>query len=588
MSLLTRLSDTVGDAFAATGLQRAHGEVVVSQRPDLGQFQCNGALAAAREVGRSPRDIAEAVVREIRGNEVFAAVSIAGPGFINLTLSDDAIARTMQRIAEDDRCGCEPVARPVRYLVDYGGPNVAKAMHIGHIRATIIGDSIQRLLRFLGHDVITDIHMGDWGTQMGMLIIEVERLHPDLPYFDESFEGPYPVEPPVTLDDLQEMYPAVAVRTAEDPAEAERARRATAELQNGRPGYRALWQHFHDVTDASHRADFHALGVEFDLWYGESTVHERIGALLTRVEASGKSLESDGAVVVPVAEPGDTMEIPPLLLTKRDGSYLYTTTDLATLEQRVDDLHREDIVYVVDARQSLHFTQVFRAARLAGIVPPDVILEHIGFGTMNGTDGKPFKTREGGVVKLKDLIEMVTDAAMQRLHEAEIADAYPPHERVEIAKAVGIAALKFGDLSNHRTSNYVFDLNRFSSFEGKTGPYLQYGAVRIRSILRKAEEQGLEPGSIVAPVSEVERDLMLFLARLPDVLDRAADLRAPNHIAEYAYDLTTRFNRFYEQCHILNEPDAGRQASWLTLVAATLDQLTLTLGLLGIAVPARM
>jgi len=588
MSLLTRLSGIVGDAFVTVGLDPTHGEVVVSQRPDLGQFQCNGALAAAREEGKSPRDIAEAVVREFRSNELFATVSIAGPGFINLTLSDEAIAQMMQRIAEDERCGCEPVAHPVRYLVDYGGPNVAKAMHVGHIRATIIGDSIQRLLRFLGHDVITDIHMGDWGTQMGMLIIEVERLHPDLPYFDESFDGPYPKEPPVTLDDLQEMYPTVAARAAEDPHEAERARRATTELQNGRPGYRALWQHFHDVTDASHRADFHALGVEFDLWFGESTVHDRIEALLKRIETSGKSRVSDGAVVVPVADANDTMDMPPLLLSKRDGSYLYSTTDLATLEQRVDDLHREDIVYVVDARQSLHFTQVFRAARLAGIVPPDVILEHIGFGTMNGTDGKPFKTREGGVVKLKDLIEMVTDAAMQRLHEAEIADAYPPHERVEIAKAVGIAALKFGDLSNHRTSNYVFDLNRFSSFEGKTGPYLQYGAVRIRSILRKAEEQGLEPGSIVAPVSEVERDLMLFLARLPDVLDRAADLRAPNHIAEYAYDLTTRFNRFYEQCHILNEPDAGRQASWLTLVAATLDQLTLTLGLLGIAVPARM
>ncbi len=588
MSLLTRLSDIVGDAFSTIGIDRAHGAVAVSQRPDLGQFQCNGALAAARDAGKNPRDIAQTVVAVLCDNELFEHVTIAGPGFINLTLSDGAIAQMMQHIATDERSGCEPVANPVKYLVDYGGPNVAKAMHVGHIRATIIGDSIQRLLRFLGHDVITDIHMGDWGTQMGMLIIEVERLHPDLPYFDESFDGPYPVEPPVTLDDLQEMYPTVAARAAEDPDEAERARRATTELQNGRPGYRALWQHFHDVTDASHRADFHALGVEFDLWFGESTVHDRIETLLKRIEASGKSLLSDGAVVVPVAEPGDTMEIPPLLLTKRDGSYLYTTTDLATLEQRVDDLHREDIVYVVDARQSLHFTQVFRAARLTGIVQPDVILEHIGFGTMNGTDGKPFKTREGGIIRLKDLIDMVTDAAMQRLDEAKIAETYPPEERAAIAEAVGIAALKFGDLSNHRSSNYIFDLNRFGSFEGRTGPYLQYGAVRIRSILRKAEEQGLEPGPIAAPASEIERDLMLFLARLPDVLDRAADLRAPNHIAEYAYDLTTRFNRFYEQCHILNEPDKARQASWLSLVAATLGQLTLTLDLLGITVPERM
>jgi arginyl-tRNA synthetase len=588
MSLLTRLSAVVGDAFVAAGLDHSHGEVVVSQRPDLGQFQCNGALAAAHGAVGSPRDIAEAVVRSLRGSELFSGVSIAGPGFINLTLFDTAIAEMTQRIADDDRCGCEPVARPVRYLVDYGGPNVAKAMHVGHIRATIIGDSIQRLLRFLGHDVITDIHMGDWGTQMGMLLIETERLHPDLPYFDESFEGPYPEESPVTLDDLQNMYPNVTARAAEDPEIAERARKATAELQNGRAGYQALWRHFHDVSTTSHRADFDALGIEFDLWYGESTVKDRIEQLIDRIKASGKAEVSDGALVVPVAQEDDSMDIPPLLLTKRDGSFLYTTTDLATLEQRVDELHRQDIVYVVDARQSLHFTQVFRAARLSGIVPSDVILEHISFGTMNGTDGKPFKTREGGIVRLGDVIDLVTGAAMQRLDEAKIAEAYSPEERAAIAHAVGIAALKFGDLSNHRTSNYVFDLNRFSSFEGKTGPYLQYGAVRIRSILRRAEEQGLEPGPITAPSIEAERDLMLFLNRLPDVLDRAAELRAPNHIAEYAYDLTTRFNRFYEQCHILSEPDADRQASWLTLVAATLDQLTLTLGLLGIAVPARM
>jgi len=588
MSLLTRLSTIVGDAFSTVGLDRAHGAVVVSQRPDLGQFQCNGALAAAREAGRSPRDIAEAVVRELRGGRLFETVTIAGPGFINLTLFDKAVADTMQQTADDDRCGCETVQHPVRYLVDYAGPNVAKAMHVGHIRATIIGDSIQRLLRFLGHDVITDIHMGDWGTQMGMLLIGVKRLQPDLPYFDESHEGPYPDVSPVTLDDLQEIYPEIAARAAEDPDVAEQARAATTELQSGRPGYRALWQHFRDVTDQSHRADFETLGVAFDLWYGESTVHDRIDSLLKRVEASGVSGISDGAVIVPVAQPDDQMEIPPLLLTKRDGSYLYTTTDLATLEQRVDDLGREDILYVVDARQSLHFTQVFRAARMAGIVPPSVVLEHIAFGTMNGTDGKPFKTREGGVVKLSDVIDLVTDAAMERLDEAKIAESYPPEEREEIAKAVGIAALKFGDLSNHRTSNYVFDLNRFSSFEGKTGPYLQYGAVRIRSILRKAEEQDLSPGPITPPTIDVERDLMLFLARLPDVLDRAAELRAPNHIAEYAYELATRFNRFYEQCHILSESDAARQASWLSLVAATLDQLTLTLDLLGITVPERM
>jgi arginyl-tRNA synthetase len=588
MSLLARLTEIAGDAFEATGLSRAHGEVVVSQRPDLGQFQCNGALAAAREAGRNPRDIAQDVIRALLNNSSFEHVTVAGPGFINLTLRDETIAAAMQTIADDDRCGCEPVDTPVRYLVDYGGPNVAKAMHVGHIRATIIGDSIQRLFRFLGHDVITDVHMGDWGTQMGMLIIELERLRPDLPYFDESYEGPYPEQSPVTLDDLQDMYPDVAARAAENPDIAEQARAATTELQNGRPGYRALWEHFHKVSTTSHERDFDALGVRFDLWYGESTVGDRLTPLVDRITASGKAEQSDGALIVPVARDDDSMDIPPLLLTKRDGSFLYSTFDLATLEQRIDDLHRQDIVYVVDARQSLHFTQVFRAARIAGIVPPDVALEHISFGTMNGTDGKPFKTREGGVVRLGDVIDMVTNAAMQRLDEARIAETYPAEERAAIAHAVGVAALKFGDLSNHRTSNYIFDLNRFSSFEGKTGPYLQYGAVRIRSILRKAEEQSLAPGPIIPPTIDVERDLMLFVARLPDVLDRAAELRAPNHIAEYAYELTTRFNRFYERCHILSEEDEARQASWLSLVDATLDQLILTLDLLGITVPERM
>ncbi|NOY57259.1 MAG: arginine--tRNA ligase [Actinobacteria bacterium] len=588
MSLLARLSETVGDAFEVAGVDRSYGSVAISKRPDLGQFQCTGALAAAKSVGRNPREIAQTVIDALRATEMFAAVSIAGPGFINLTLTDAAIAAMTQAVVDDERCGCDLVEHPVRYIVDFGGPTVAKAMHVGHLRSTIIGDSLQRLLRFLGHDVTSDIHLGDWGTQMGMLIIEVERRYPDLPYFDASFSGPYPAESPVTLDDLHEMYPAVAARVAGDEAEAERARRATTELQNGRPGYRALWQHFANVSISAQRADFEALGVKFDLWYGESTVHDRIAPLLERIKSSGRAVMSDGALVVPVAQEDDQMDIPPMLLTKSDGSYLYTTTDLATLDQRITELKAEDILYVVDARQALHFIQVFRAARLTGVVPDDVVLEHIAFGTMNGTDGKPFKTREGGVLKLKDLIAMVTDAALTRLAEARIAESYPDEERAEIAKAVGLAALKFGDLSNHRTSNYVFDLDRFSSFEGKTGPYLLYGAVRIRSILRKAAEHGFVPGPITDPSTDVERDLMLFLARLPDSIARAAELRAPNHIAEFAYDLTTRFNRFYEQCHILSEQDPERRGSWLSLVAVTLRELILTLDLLGISVPERM
>jgi len=472
-------------------------------------------------------------------------------------------------------------------LIDFGGPNVAKAMHVGHLRSSLIGESLQRVFRFAGYDVVSDIHFGDWGTQMGQLIIEAQARKPDLPYFDPDSSGPYPAEPPFSLDDLQEMYPAVAARTKADPAEAERARQATLELQQGRPGYRALWKHFWDVSHDAQKQDFDRLGVGFDLWHGESTVHERVAPMLEKIKAGGGSVEDAGALIVDVVEPEDTKEIPPLLLTKSDGGYLYGTTDLATIDNRVA-MGVAEALYVVDARQSLHFEQVFRAARKTGVAPDSMLLEHVPFGTMNGPDGKPFKTREGGVLRLDDLISLVRDAALARLEEAELATDYPDDERRDIAEKVGLAALKYGDLANNRTSNYILDLDRFTSFEGKTGPYLLYGAVRIKSILRKAAEVDLGPGPIVAPTVDAERALMLELTRFPEVLDRTVQFRAPNHLAEYAYDIVTAFNRFYEACHILREEDSARQASWLGLVDLTLGLLVRLLDLLGIEVPERM
>ena len=586
MSLLADLSSRFGDAFASQGLDRAYGAVVPSQRPELAQFQCNGALAAAKTAERSPHDIAGDVVAAVADPAVLAELSIAGPGFINITVTDEFLATHVQAMEADARLGVPLPDPPDRVLVDYGGPNMSKSMHVGHLRASIIGESLKRLFRFLGHDTAGDIHIGDWGMPVGQLIIELQRRRPELPYFDPESSGPYPDESPVTLDELSEMYPVVAARTAADPEEAERARQATLELQNGRPGYVALWGHFHRVSEDEQKKDFDALGVEFDLWRGESTVANRLAPLVGRLREEVAE-ESEGALIIDVARPGDKKEMPPLLLTRSDGSYLYSTTDLATVEHRMEDGFTV-LLYVVDARQGLHFEQVFRAARAGGLVPPDVVMEHIAFGTVNGSDGKPFKTREGGVLRLQDLIAMVTDAARKRLDEAEIAQDYPEEERSRIARQVGLGALKFGDLSNHRTSNYVFDLDRFTSFEGKTGPYLQYGAVRIKSILRKAAERGLAPGPIGPPTEPQERDLMLRLSRLPEVLARTADLRAPNTIAEYAYDVVTDFNRFYEVCHILREPDPTRQASWLGLVDLTLRILTLLLDLLGIEVPERM
>jgi arginyl-tRNA synthetase len=591
MSIQSILTERFADAFAAHGADRAFGEVVASQRPELADFQCNGAMGAANQVGRPPRELAADVVASVVIADV-ADVSIAGPGFINIVLRPDTIGSTISEMAGDARLGVPAVSPALTVVVDYGGPNMSKALHVGHLRAAVIGESIKRLFRFLGHRTIGDIHMGDWGMPIGQLIVELEDRMPDLPYFDEAYdpasEGPYPEDSPVTLEDLSDMYPTITRRCAEDPAIAERARRATFDLQNGRVGYLALWRHFHDVSVAEQTKDFEQLGVEFDVWYGESTVNDRLQQMVEDLLAGGIARVSDGAVIVDVSEPTDKKELPPLLLTRSDGSYLYSTTDLATIDMRVKDMGMDLGLYVVDARQGLHFEQVFRAARRAGIAGGGVQLEHIGFGTVNGADGKPFKTREGGVLRLGDLIELVTDAARSRLREAHIADDYPADEQEAIARKVGLAALKFGDLSNHRTSNYVFDIDRFSAFEGKTGPYLQYSAVRIMSILRRAADADLLAGPVVAPSLDAERALMLRLVRLPEILERAADLRGPNVIAEYAYDVATDFSRFYEHCHILNEPDGLRQASWLTLVDTTLRTLALLLDLLGIDVPERM
>ncbi len=592
MSLQSRLTAVFAQAFAAHDVDASFGEVVVSQRPELADYQCNGALGAAKRVGRNPRELAEAVVASIDEPTLIESLEIAGPGFINIVITPGLLSETVRDMAESKRLAVDAVEHPLTVIVDYGGPNMSKALHVGHLRAAVIGESLKRLFRFVGHTTIGDIHMGDWGMPIGQLIIELEDRQPGLPYFDpeydESVDGPYPTDSPVDLDDLSEMYPVITKRCAEDPAVAERARVATFNLQNGRAGYIALWQHFRAVSVAGQRSDFEALDVEFDVWYGESTVHDRLAPMVSRLLESGEARESDGATIVDVAEPDDAKELPPLLLTRSDGSYLYSTTDLATIEMRVEELNADVMLYVVDARQGLHFEQVFRAARKTGIAPPEIDLEHIGFGTVNGPDGKPFKTREGGVLRLGDLIDLVTEGARSKLDAAHIAEGYPSEEREEIARQVGLAALKFGDLSNHRTSNYTFDLDRFAAFEGKTGPYLQYSAVRIKSILRRAAEAGLSSGVILAPTVDAERDLMLRLVRLPEVLARSAALRAPNVIAEYAYEVATDFSRFYEKCHILNETDTQRQASWLALVEVTLRTLDLLLDLLGIEIPDRM
>jgi arginyl-tRNA synthetase len=585
-SLLTKLASIFGDAFAANGLDRQFGEVTVSQRPDLGQFQCNGALPAAKQMKGNPRALAQSVLDALAEREIFSDLSLAGPGFINISLTNEYLSQWIGAVAGDDRLGCPLVAEQRSVVIDFGGPNVAKAMHVGHLRSTIIGDSLQRIFRFMGDRVTSDVHLGDWGTQMGMLITELERRRPDLPYFDADFTGPYPEQSPITIEDLEAMYPVASALAKSDATAMEQARTATVELQRGRPGYFALWQHFVRISAEALKRDFGSLGITFDLWMGESSVQPLIPEMLERLKSEGFMQESQGAWVIPIPPLENGREIPPLIMVKSDGGVMYGTTDIATIQQRVQDLGADLILYVVDARQRDHFEQVFRAARIAGIAGK-AELEHVPFGTMNGPDGKPFKTREGGVTKLSDLLEMSRNEAMKRMAEAGIAEGYSDEERQVIAQMVGIAAVKYADLMNHRTSDYIFDFEKFTRFEGRTGAYLLYAAVRSKSILRKAAERGLEPGGIIQP-GDRERELFLTLAQLPDAIEMVYRTRSPNYLCEYIYTLAQAFSRFYAQCHIVTETDPALRGSWLALTQLCLRQFELALGLLGISVPDRM
>ncbi len=594
--LRTDLGEVVGAAFAEAGLAASYGRVTPSDRPDLADFQCNGALAAAKTAGRKPRDIAEDVAARLTGDARLQTVSLAGPGFINLKVSDAALSARANQIAADPRLGASAVAATRRrVLVDYGGPNVAKEMHVGHLRASIIGEAIKRLYRFRGDEVIGDAHFGDWGFQMGLLISAVLDADPALAELTaryeadpgETTEAPLlaRVSETVSLEDLDRIYPAASARSKSDEAYRDRARRATAELQAGRPGYRLLWRHFATVTRAALERDFHALGVDFDVWKGESDVNDLIEPMVAELRAKGLMFPDQGAEIIRVARNDDKRELPPLLVVSSEGSAMYGTTDLATILDRKRYFDPEHVLYVVDQRQADHFEVVFRAAYLAGYAA-EGSLEHIGFGTMNGPDGKPFKTRAGGVLKLRDLIEMTSAKARERLHEANLGAELTPEAFEDTALKVAVAALKFADLANFRGTSYVFDLDRFSSFEGKTGPYLLYQAVRVKSLLRRAADEGVEPGPIEV-AEPAERDLALTLDAFDHALAEAYDKKAPHFIAEHAYRLAGAFSKFYAACPVLTAAAAVR-SSRLALAAVSLAQLELALNLLGIATPERM
>jgi arginyl-tRNA synthetase len=580
--LAHQLSEALAALFSAAQLDPKHAAVTRADRPDLADFQCNGAMAAAKGSGRPPRELATAIAASWSATALAEPPAVAGPGFLNFRISEAALSARAAQIAEDPRCGASLVPQARRVLVDYGGPNVAKPMHVGHLRASIIGESLKRIFRFRGDRVWGDAHFGDWGFQMGLLIVALEE---ELGGLDDSARLDARLSE-LTLADLERMYPAAALRAKEDEAFRARARKATLALQEHQPVHTQVWRAMHDLSMTALKREFSALGVDFDLWNGESDADPFIPAMLEELRARNLLELDQNAQILRVARPQDTRPMPPLLVISSEGSAMYGTTDLATIVQREREIDPDLYLYVVDQRQADHFTQVFRAAELAGWVAPGT-LEHIGFGTMNGADGKPFKTRAGGVLKLSDLIDMTREKAKGRLQEASVGADLSQEELEDVTHKVAIAALKIADLVNFRGTSYVFDLDRFTSFEGKTGPYLLYATVRIRSILRKAQEQQLAVGAIRV-VHPDERALALALDGFDAALAAAYERRAPHSLAEHAFRLAQTFSSFYGNCPVLQEPSSEIRGSRLALDAATLRQLTLALDLLGVATPERM
>lgn len=572
------LTEFVSAAFEKCGYDPALGTVSVSDRMDLCQFQCNGAFAAAKIYHKAPFIVAGEVAAVLTENPMIAKAEVVKPGFLNLTLEDASLISLMRDIAADENLGVPQAGRPETVIVDYGGPNVAKPLHIGHLRSAIIGESIKRLARATGRKVYGDIHLGDWGLQIGLVITELRHRYPDWSCFAPDFPEDGQV-PELDVDLLNEVYPAASKRSKEDPDYKAEAQAATFELQSGRPGYMAVWREIMRVSVADLKRNYARLGVDFDLWYGESNAEPYEPELLEILTSKGLLAESEGAKVVEVAEDGDKAPMPPVIIKKSDNSSIYATTDLSTIIQRQKDFDPDRIWYVVDKRQSLHFTQVFRCARKAGLVRDDCELEFLGFGTMNGSDGHAYKTRDGGVMRLSDLLDAAESAAAEKLSASEFTEG---SDISDTARKVGIAAIKFGDLINHRSKDYIFDMDKFLSFEGKTGTYLLYTITRINSILRRAGVSDDAPVTASAVYTDVERELMLTVLLSGEAFARAFEEKAPNYICESAYDLATVFSRFYHDNHILNEPDEERRSAWLGLCALTKRLLLKHLDVLGI------
>ena len=587
-TLIDLITEQVTNAFTGQGYDAKYGKVTLSNRPDLCEYQCNGAMAAAKEYKCAPFMISDKIAQALAENELFESVESVKPGFINMKVSPAYLAKYVSDMkADEGRFGCDKAAHPKTIIVDYGGANVAKPLHVGHLRSAVIGESIKRIGKFMGHHMIGDVHLGDWGLQMGLIIVELKERKPDLVYYDESYTGEYPKEAPFTISELEDIYPTASKKSKEDEAFREAAMEATSQLQAGRRGYRALLAHILDVSVTDLKKNYDNLNVSFELWKGESDAQPYIPDMVQMMKDKGFAYMSEGALVVDVKEDTDTKEIPPCIILKSDGASLYSTTDLATIVMRMQDYNPDAIIYLTDQRQSMHFVQVFRCARKTGLVGPDVELTHIGFGTMNGKDGKPFKTREGGVMRLETLIKDINEEMFTKIVENR---SVKDKDAKETAEIVGLSAIKYGDLSNQATKDYIFDIDRFTSFEGNTGPYILYTIVRIKSILNRFAEEGgnLEAGTILDPVNDSQKNLMLQLTGFGATVENAFEEKAPHKICAYIYELANEFNHFYHETKILSEQDEARKASYLALLDLVREVLETCIDLLGFSAPERM
>ena len=587
-TLLEMITIEMKEAFKAAGYDEELARVTLSNRPDLCEYQCNGAMAGAKKYKKAPIMIANAVVEELADSKYFVSAEAVNPGFINLKLAPEVVAEYLNEMAADENLGVEKEKNPKKVIIDYGGPNVAKPLHVGHLRSAIIGESIKRIIRFKGNDVTGDIHLGDWGYQMGLIITELKKRKPELPYFDESFEGEYPEEAPFTISELEEIYPTASAYAKEHDDYREEALHATYLLQNGYKGYRAIWKHIMNVSVTDLKKNYERLSVDFDLWKGEADAQAYIPDMVEMLKEKGFAHYDEGALVVDVAEETDKKEIPPCMILKSDGAALYDTTDLATLVEREKLYDPDQVIYVVDKRQELHFVQVFRCAKKTGIVKPETELTFLGFGTMNGKDGKPFKTREGGVMRLEHLIKNIDEKVYEKIQEKQ---KVPADEMTRTAEIVGLAALKYADLSNQATKDYIFDVDRFISFEGNTGPHIQYMIVRIKSILEKYKELRGADAKVV-PIrpaeSETEKALQMALCRFGEVTESAFYETAPHKLCQYMAAVADAFNAFYLENKILSEEDAAKQAAFISLITLTKRVLDTCMDLLGMESPEHM